>query len=168
MAAHHSYTHDTAATHGSSTWDCSWSHRLHISLSLPTQLCGDKWSHLSCMHGWAEPFVMLPADTPTKGVNAKCSICSEPMYGWTMQLLMLTADTPSKGRRQVVDSRALAARPGRSEEQSLRAKQERRAQLRQEMQARTNNNTLEVSLTTTLGPEAYTCLIWSGIRILKS
>lgn len=52
-------------------------------------------------------------------------------------------DTPTKGRRQVVDSRALAARPGRSEEQSLRAKQERRAQLRHQMQARTNSNTLE-------------------------
>ncbi|KAL0039615.1 hypothetical protein WJX77_003445 [Trebouxia sp. C0004] len=52
-------------------------------------------------------------------------------------------DIPTKGRRQVVDSRALAARPGQSEEQSVRAKQERRAQLRQQMQARTNNNTLE-------------------------
>lgn len=52
-------------------------------------------------------------------------------------------DTPTKGRRQVVDSRALAARPGRSEAQSLRAKQERRAQLRHQMQARTNTNPLE-------------------------
>ncbi|KAL0021602.1 hypothetical protein WJX79_003100 [Trebouxia sp. C0005] len=52
-------------------------------------------------------------------------------------------DTPTKGRRQVVDSRALAARPGRSEEQSVRAQQERRAQLRHQMQARPTNNTLE-------------------------
>ena len=57
----------------------------------------------------------------------------------------LVADTPSKGRRQVVDARALAARPGRSEEQSLRAKQEKRARLRQEMEAR---GPLQVTLTT--------------------
>ncbi len=74
----------------------------------------------------------------------------------TAELLMLTADTPTKGRRQVVDSRALAARPGRSEEQSLRAKQERRAQLRHQMQARPNSNTLEVSVSPTLGSEPCT------------
>ncbi len=55
-----------------------------------------------------------------------------------------------------MDSRALAARPGRSEEQSLRAKQERRAQLRHQMQARTNSNTLEVSLSLILRPEPCT------------
>ncbi len=75
-------------------------------------------------------------------------------------IVIVDADTPTKGRRQVVDSRALAARPGRSEEQSLRAKQERRAQLRHQMQARTNSNTLEVStsISPTLGSGPCTCL----------
>ena len=43
-----------------------------------------------------------------------------------------------------MDARALAARPGRSEEQSLRAKQEKRARLRQEMETR---GPLQVTLT---------------------
>ena len=75
--------------------------------------------------------------------------CYNFVFITTIIIIVVTADTPTKGRRQVVDSRALAARPGRSEEQSLRAKQERRAQLRHQMQARTNSNTLEVSPCTT-------------------
>lgn len=47
-------------------------------------------------------------------------------------------DTP-KGRRQSVDSRAMAAKPGRTEEQSLRAHQERRDRQRQQMLARTSS-----------------------------
>lgn len=49
---------------------------------------------------------------------------------------MACSGSGAKGRRQLVDSRALAAKPGRQEEQDAKARAEARARQRAAMQAR--------------------------------